>query len=226
MASITKYRGSTWRAIVRKVGFKSESKTFDTKVEATRWATGIESAMDSGKHRDIPRELNHTRGTKTEAEVLDMLNEELANLRRIVMVERLHQRYNSLRVTRERIELFKKTVSKSGLRKIIPNGNGKSWMTKVAPPEPEEQANARCRAGFVVSKVSGIADEMKRSLVGTLEKLIASIDEQQATIKTLKAINQELKSASEELRSAKVELQLLVEENVTVNSVQTVHNAS
>jgi integrase len=56
MASITKYRGSTWRAIVRKVGFKAESKTFDTKAEATRWATGVESAMDSGKHRDIPRE--------------------------------------------------------------------------------------------------------------------------------------------------------------------------
>ena len=37
------------------------------------------------------RELNHTLGTKTEAEVLDMLNEERANLRRIVVLERLHR---------------------------------------------------------------------------------------------------------------------------------------
>jgi hypothetical protein len=58
------------------------------------------------------RELNHTLGTKTEAEVLDMLNEERANLRRSVVLERLHQRYNSLRVTRERIELFKEATTK------------------------------------------------------------------------------------------------------------------
>jgi predicted type IV restriction endonuclease len=58
------------------------------------------------------RELNHTLGTKTEAEVLDMLNEERADLRRIVVLERLHQRYNSLRVTRERIELFKEATTK------------------------------------------------------------------------------------------------------------------
>jgi len=58
------------------------------------------------------RELNHTLGTKTEAEVLEMLNEERTNLRRIVVLERLHQRYNSLRVTRERIELFKEATTK------------------------------------------------------------------------------------------------------------------
>ena len=58
------------------------------------------------------RELNHTLGTKTEAEVLDMLNAERADLRRIVVLERLHQRYNSLRVTRERMELFKEATTK------------------------------------------------------------------------------------------------------------------
>jgi chromosome segregation ATPase len=46
------------------------------------------------------------------AEVLEMLNEERANLRRIVVLERLHQRYNSLRVTRERMELFKEATTK------------------------------------------------------------------------------------------------------------------
>ena len=58
------------------------------------------------------RELNHTLGTKTEAEVLDMLNADRVNLRRVVVLERLHQRYNSLRITRERIELLKEATSK------------------------------------------------------------------------------------------------------------------
>jgi hypothetical protein len=63
------------------------------------------------------RELNHSLGTKTEAEVLDMLTEERANLRRIVVLERLHQRYNSLRVSRERIEILKGATTKWNRRK-------------------------------------------------------------------------------------------------------------
>ena len=58
------------------------------------------------------RELNHTLGTKTEAEVLAMLNEERAALRRIGVLERLHQRYNSLRVSRERIEILQGATAK------------------------------------------------------------------------------------------------------------------
>jgi hypothetical protein len=52
------------------------------------------------------RELNHILATKTEAEVLEMLNQERAGRRRIVVLERLHQRYNTLRVARERLELL------------------------------------------------------------------------------------------------------------------------
>jgi hypothetical protein len=52
------------------------------------------------------RELNHTLVSKTEDEVLQMLNEERAGTRRIVVLERLHQRYNTLRVSRERVELL------------------------------------------------------------------------------------------------------------------------
>lgn len=63
------------------------------------------------------RELNHSLGTKTEAEVLGMLTEERANLRRIVVLERLHQRYNSLRVSRERIEILKGATTKWNRRK-------------------------------------------------------------------------------------------------------------
>jgi hypothetical protein len=52
------------------------------------------------------RELNHVLAAKTEAEVLQMLNEEKVGDRRIVVLERLHQRYNVLRVSRERVELM------------------------------------------------------------------------------------------------------------------------
>ena len=41
------------------------------------------------------RELNNILATKTEAEVLDMLNVERAGPRRLTVLERLHQRYNT-----------------------------------------------------------------------------------------------------------------------------------
>jgi hypothetical protein len=39
-----------------------------------------------------------------------MLNEERAGQKRITILERLHQRYNTLRVARERIELLKEAA--------------------------------------------------------------------------------------------------------------------
>lgn len=53
------------------------------------------------------RSLNNILSTKTEEEVLQMLNEEKNGARRVSVLERLHQRYNTLRVARERIELLK-----------------------------------------------------------------------------------------------------------------------
>jgi predicted lipoprotein len=52
------------------------------------------------------RNLNHILATKTEEEVLQMLNEEQVTGRRVVVLKRLHQRYNVLRVSRERVELL------------------------------------------------------------------------------------------------------------------------
>ena len=45
MASITQYRGRTWRAIVRRKGFPVQSKTFPTKKAAELWAAGVEARM-------------------------------------------------------------------------------------------------------------------------------------------------------------------------------------
>jgi len=56
------------------------------------------------------RELNRVLVSKTEAEVLAMLDRERTNERRVVVLERLHQRYNVLRVSRERIELLREAA--------------------------------------------------------------------------------------------------------------------
>ena len=52
------------------------------------------------------RSLNAELRTLDEARVLEMLTEERVNQRRVSVLERLHQRYNTLRVSRERIELL------------------------------------------------------------------------------------------------------------------------
>lgn len=56
------------------------------------------------------RSINHTLSSKTEAEVLQMLIDEKNGAKRVTILERLHQRYNTLRVARERIELLKEAT--------------------------------------------------------------------------------------------------------------------
>jgi hypothetical protein len=52
------------------------------------------------------RSLNAELRTLDEATVFAMLEYERANQRRVSVLQRLHQRYNTLRVSRERIELL------------------------------------------------------------------------------------------------------------------------
>ena len=56
------------------------------------------------------RRLNEYMATYTEKEIMDMLEYERTHDRRVKMLLRLHQRANSLRVARERIELLKEGV--------------------------------------------------------------------------------------------------------------------
>ena len=66
------------------------------------------------------RELNHVLASKTEDEVLRLLNEERVGAQRVAVLERLHQRYNILRVSRERVELLNGAITqnKSGAYKV------------------------------------------------------------------------------------------------------------
>nr|WP_081067375.1 site-specific integrase [Burkholderia cepacia] len=51
MASILK-RGNYWRAFIRRRGYPTQTRTFDTKALAEAWARGIESDMDRGTFVD------------------------------------------------------------------------------------------------------------------------------------------------------------------------------
>lgn len=50
MASITQYRGKTWRAIIRRTGFPQQSQTFTHKRDAEAWASAIEAKMGVNKY--------------------------------------------------------------------------------------------------------------------------------------------------------------------------------
>lgn len=56
------------------------------------------------------RELNNQITMMNEQEIADMLQAELVSERRSSFIRRLHMRYNTLRVSRERIELLKQAV--------------------------------------------------------------------------------------------------------------------
>ena len=53
------------------------------------------------------RSLNNELSRMSEEDILMLLNEEREGAKRVTMLQRLHQRYNTLRVARERLELLK-----------------------------------------------------------------------------------------------------------------------
>ena len=59
---------------------------------------------------DTWRSLNSKLSRLSEDEVLSLLNEEREGAKRVSMLQRLHQRYNTLRGARERLELLKGAI--------------------------------------------------------------------------------------------------------------------
>lgn len=53
------------------------------------------------------RNMNNILDTLSEAQVLEMLNDERGGRRRVTILTRLHQRYSALRTARERIEILR-----------------------------------------------------------------------------------------------------------------------
>ena len=56
------------------------------------------------------RALNEKLNTLTEAELMELLVEEVAIHKRVSMLERMHQRFSILRSARERADLLKQAV--------------------------------------------------------------------------------------------------------------------
>ena len=56
------------------------------------------------------RALNNQLSMMSEEEVLSLLDLEKVNEKRASVLQRLHQRYNTLRVARERLEILKLAV--------------------------------------------------------------------------------------------------------------------
>jgi hypothetical protein len=56
------------------------------------------------------RTLNEKLNTLTEAELMELLVDEVAFHKRVSMLERMHQRYSILRTARERADLLKQAV--------------------------------------------------------------------------------------------------------------------
>lgn len=59
MASISCRGDYQYQAIIRRKGYPSQTKTFETKAEARKWARDVESQMDQGRFRDR-REVEST----------------------------------------------------------------------------------------------------------------------------------------------------------------------
>ena len=56
------------------------------------------------------RKLNDKLSTMSEQEVLSLLTEERQTAKRVTVLERLHQRYTTLRAARERAEILKEAI--------------------------------------------------------------------------------------------------------------------
>ncbi len=56
------------------------------------------------------RKLNEVLASLPETDVKALLDSEMAGARRVKVIERLHQRYNTLRVARERVALLKEAI--------------------------------------------------------------------------------------------------------------------
>lgn len=56
------------------------------------------------------RKLNEVLASLPETDVKALLDAEVAGAKRAKVIERLHQRYNTLRVARERVALLKEAI--------------------------------------------------------------------------------------------------------------------
>ncbi len=65
MASITQYRGKTWRAIIRRKGYPPQSKTFERKKDAEDWVVATEAKMGVSQYDPLQLKAAKTATVKS-----------------------------------------------------------------------------------------------------------------------------------------------------------------
>jgi len=65
MASITQYRGKTWRAIIRRKGYPPQSKTFERKKDAEDWVVATEAKMGISQYDPLQLKAARTATVKS-----------------------------------------------------------------------------------------------------------------------------------------------------------------
>ena len=89
MATIRKRANGTWQAIIRKTGFKAQSKTFTTKRLATDWAKGHEAEIQNGSAPDVSALRKETVGALFERFRDEVCPKRLHGKREIPALDRL-----------------------------------------------------------------------------------------------------------------------------------------
>ncbi len=105
MATIRKRGQYQWQAMVRKSGFPQQSKTFETKIEASKWADATEEAMRNDSFEGILKAEN----TPFE-EVIDRYRDEVTPQKK--GADREYSRIRVVKRTLDALDILDKAIGK------------------------------------------------------------------------------------------------------------------
>ena len=111
MAYIKK-RGEYWRAEVRRKGHKPTYRTFDSQVEAQKWARRVESEMDTGYYTDHSEaERTTLRGRLSDIERKLHPRKNIPNKRVVVLTVGSNTTYVTARLPTLKVSISRVTVT-------------------------------------------------------------------------------------------------------------------
>ena len=105
MATIRKRGQYQWQAIVRKKGYPQQSKTFETKVEATKWADAVEEAIRNDSFQGILKAEN-----TPFVEVIDRYRDEVTPQKKGAVQE--YSRIKVIKRTLDALDILDKPIGK------------------------------------------------------------------------------------------------------------------
>lgn len=104
MASITQYRGKTWRVIIRRVGFPVQSKTFERKKDAELWAATTEAKLGVSQYDKLQlKQATVTTVHDTFKRYLDEVGKGMKGINAVNILERLMRDAAFMRIRLDRV---------------------------------------------------------------------------------------------------------------------------